>query len=84
MQAFEVDVFRFEETSSNRIYFYCDVIVCFAGVSRSICNDLCEACSEDARRRRAQESYDKGSSPYYLKIGPFQIQDATTQKDQGI
>ena len=77
-----MDVFRFDD-AGDRIYFYCDVIVCFAGVSRSICNDRCEACSVDARRRRAQE-YDKGSSPYFLKIGPFQIQDAATQKDQGV
>jgi len=83
VQAFEVDVFRFED-AGNRIYFYCDVIVCFAGVSRSICNDHCEACSVNARRRRAEDSYDKGSSPYYLKIGPFQIQKATTQKEQDI
>ena len=80
---FEIDVFRFED-AGDRVYLYCDVIVCFAGVSRSICNDHCEACGVTARRRRAQGSYDRGSSPYYLKIGPFQIQDSTAQKEQGI
>lgn len=81
VQSFEIGVFRFEG-AGNRIYFHCDVIVCFAGVSSSICNDRCEACSVNARRRRAQESHDKGSSPYDLRIGPFQIQDAATQKEQ--
>lgn len=83
VQAFEIDVFRFEE-AGDRLFFFCDVIVCFAGVSRSTCNDHCEACSADERRRRSAESYDKGSALYNLKIGPFQIRDAAAQKEQGI
>jgi len=83
VQAFEIDVFLFEG-AGNRLYFFCDVIVCFAGVSRSTCNDHCEACSANERRRRSAESYDKGSAPYNLKIGPFQIRDAAAQKEQDI
>ncbi|KAL9952417.1 hypothetical protein ACROYT_G039667 [Oculina patagonica] len=82
LQTFEINAFSFQE--SDRVYFHCDVLVCFAQAAASTCNDHCAACNSNARRRRSVdgELYDKGSSPVHLRIGPFQFQDGTVEKKQ--